>query len=270
MSTEQIEAQSQPEATEQVTDQAVETVSPDNSETATEVEGSEGNGDQVQQQRKHGAEKRIGKLVGKIGHLGRENEQLKAELEEMRNKINALTPPDTKPDISDPKWKTIDEYNDALINWHQRQQNKPQVSQPVQQPEKSSPRGSDNHVETWAKQFAEYAKEDPEISALKREDVAWFMEDLPQIGEIIDRSYNPALVKHFAQNPELVYDLEGLDKIDLAIEIGKIAATLTRKTPVKKTTNNGAPITPVKGNGARPIKPDRSLSGDEYFRKHFG
>ena len=271
MSEEQIETQSQPEVNEQVTDQAVETVSPDNSET---VNNSEGNGDSGndRQHRNISTERRIGKLVGKIGHLGRENESLKAQLEEANNKINALTPADIKPDIADPKWKTIDEYNDALINWHQRQQNKNQTNQPVQsQSSEYNQRNNvnDDHVQKWANKFSEYAKDDPEINSLSKDDVAWFMQDLPQIGNIIDRSYNPALVKHFAKNPDLVFDLEGLDSYDLAREIGKIEASLPRPVKQPKITNAMPPITPVKGDGARPNKSLKDMSPEDYYRSRY-
>lgn len=261
------------EAPEQTTAEAVETVSPQTDDVGGGNDDDNGNDDD-HRQKKGGVEKRIGKLVGKLGEQGRkltEKERLIEEqartIAEFKAKYEQNTAPvNARPNISDPKWKSVEEYDNAVINWHQNQQQTNQPRQAEQAPQIDPVQSEHNNK--WAKEINEYVKTNPDINKYA-DDYKFILENYPDIGEVMEDSYSPALIHHVSANKEeIIADLYGLSKTQIAIELGKIAATLSKKTVTKKTTNAITPITPVSGNGAKPKKDPKDMTMDDYYNDH--
>lgn len=261
------------EVPEQTTAEAVETVSPQNDDVGSGNEDDNGNDDDHKQKR-GGVEKRIGKLVGKLGEQGRKLTEKERLIEEQARTIAEFkakyeqnnAPVNARPNISDPKWKSVEEYDNAVINWHQSQQQQTNQPRQAEQAPQIDPVQAE-HNNKWAKEINEYAKINPEINDLA-DDYGYILENYPDIGFVLEKSYSPALIHHVVANKnEIIADLIGLDSYQIAIEMGKIAASLSKKTVTKKTTNAPAPITPVSGNGAKVAFDYEKASTEDFIKK---
>lgn len=90
------------------------------------------------------------------------------------------------------------------------------------------------------------------------------------VGEaILESDRGPELAYHFAKNPEVLQNLNGMTPMQAAREIGKLEATLQTKTalavPSKKLSTTPAPASTLGSQGRATTPPLANASMDEYM-----
>lgn len=73
----------------------------------------------------------------------------------------------------------------------------------------------------------------------------------------------PAIAYHLAKNPGLTNDINQMNPVAAAMELGRISGRLATEAPVK-TTNTPTPVTPINTSSKGSEKTPHEMSADEY------
>lgn len=206
--------------------------------------------------------KRIDKIVWQREEARREAEHWK----KMANQQKPLTPtPEeatdpTRPNVNDPRFKSYDEYTEALAEW--------KVEQRIQKAHKEfQARSQADRRNAALKTFNERASKTrekfPEYDDLfENANVSDAMADT-----ILESESGPEIVVYLAKNPDVANKIATLSAVAAAREIGKIEAKLDDLLQPKTISDAKPPLNPVKPKGDLPSGLDDKLPINEWMNR---
>lgn len=166
----------------------------------------------------------------------------------------------SKPNVNDPKWKSYDEFTEALAEW--------KVEQRIQKAHQEFSHRTEKERRQEAlntfKERSEKVKEKyPDYDELFQDaTISQAMAD-----PIMESESGPEIVVYLAKHPEVAKILSKLSPIAAAREIGKIEAKLDDLLQPKTVTDAKPPLKPVKPKGEVPNGLDDSLDIKEWTRR---
>ena len=153
------------------------------------------------------------------------------------------------------------EYVEALTDWKADQA----VAKRMEAD--STRKAGDVRAQTFMERQADFVKSTPdyvEVMSNSNAPIAQHVIEAAQESDV-----GPQLLYHFAQNPDVLARINGMDERQANREIGRLEATLSKATvtppPAKKITKAPAPASTASSQG-RSTTPDlASASMDEYM-----
>jgi DNA repair ATPase RecN len=208
-----------------------------------------------------GVQKRINELTRARREAERERDALKAELEAAKKPVEKVS--DGKPKMED--FETLDEYNEAMIDFKTAEALEKQKVQQVKQTEKQIEQAEHAAKVARLKEASAKYPDFKETVIDKTGDELPISENMAKIIlDIDEETVTPADVLYYlAQNPEESRKIYSMSSSAAARAIGKIEAKL--ETAAKKESASAAPeAKPAKKEtkAPEPIKPLSGVSGD--------
>ena len=203
--------------------------------------------------------KRIDKIVW-------QREEARREAEYWRNKAAQPTKPEaetadpTKPNVNDPKFKSYDEYTEALTEW--------KVEQRIQKARdefnhRSQKERMSETIQTFNERAEVVREKFPDYDELFERAVI----SEAMAPAIMDSEQGPELVVYLSKNPDVARKIYRLSPMQAAREIGKIEANLDNLLQTKTVTNAKPPLRPVKPSGEVPDGLDDKLDIKEWTKR---
>jgi hypothetical protein len=189
--------------------------------------------------------KRIDKIVWQREEARREAEHWKkmAQTKAPETKQESVDP--NRPDVNDPRFKSYDEYTEALADWK------------VQ-----------GHIKRAQEEFSQRTQRERMDGALKvfNDRVEKTREKYPDYDDLFERApiseamaptilesdKGPELAVYLAKNPDVARKLYNLGPREAARELGKIEAKLDDLLQPKVVSDAKPPLSPVKPKGDLP------------------
>jgi len=205
--------------------------------------------------------KRIDKIVWQREEARREAEHWKKMAQQQKapeTKPESADP--TRPDVNDPRFKSYDEFTEALADW--KVQGHIKKAQ-----EEFSQRTQRERMDGALKVFNERAEKvrgkHPDYDDLF--DRASISEAMAPT--ILESENGPELALYLAKNPDVARKLYNLGPREVARELGKIEARLDDLLQTKSVTNASPPLSPVKPKGDVPDGLDDKLPIDVWMKR---
>lgn len=154
------------------------------------------------------------------------------------------------------------QYVSELAKWQAKQIAQQVVSEQLKQTAEN--RDAKSRETLFQQRAAELSKTIPEYASIVG---ASPVPISAHVGDaILGSERGPELALHFAQNPEIVYTLNGMRPQDAYREIGRLEATLPKPTPVATAKLTSTPDPANTGNGqGRSTTPEiGTMSMEEY------
>jgi chemotaxis protein histidine kinase CheA len=213
-----------------------------------------------------GVQKRINELTRVRREAERERDALKAELEALKKPVEKTSGDKTsgdKPKMED--FETLDEYNEAMIDFKTAEALEKQKVQQVKQTEKQAEQAEHAAKVARLKEASAKYPDFKETVIDKTGDELPISENMAKIIlDIDEETVTPADVLYYlAQNPDESRKIYSMPDAAAARAIGKIEAKL--ETAAKKESASAAPeAKPAKKEtkAPDPIKPLSGVSGD--------
>ncbi len=203
--------------------------------------------------RSKGVERRIGQLTRRFREEQRQNAELKAELERIKQRLGP--PPElVRPKVSD--FNTTEDYEDALLRWHDARREPTPATPP--------PKPMDPAAEKLIKGIEALGDPDVVDEVLNSD---WPCS--PGMYEyLVNSERGPELSVALASDLDLAEKLAKLSPVLAARELVKLEAGLPAAKPsAARAAPLPPPIKPVKPGSTQPnVDPDK-LSDEEWVRR---
>lgn len=205
--------------------------------------------------------KRLDKIVWQREEEKRRGDYWEAEAKKL--KAPKETPAEVidpgKPNVNDPKWKSYDEFTEALAEWKVEQRIQKAHQEFTQRTEKERRQEALN---TFKERSEKVKDKYPDYDDLfENATISQAMAD-----PIMDSEAGPEIVVYLSKNPEIAKTISKLSPIAAAREIGKIEAKLDDLLQPKTVTDAKPPIKPVKPKGEVTSGLDDSLDIKTWMR----
>lgn len=243
------------ETTATTTTQEAESTTQQVSESSTDTPK-----ETVQPSEEDQVRKRIDKIVWQREEARREAEHWKrmAQQKPAETKPEAQDP--TKPRADDPRFKSYDEYTEAVAEW--------KVEQRIKKAQEEF------NKRTEHERFQESKRAFDERVLKVREKYPDFDElfDRAPISEamaptILESEQGPELAVYLSKNPDVARKIYNLSPTQAARELGKIEAKLDDLLQIKAVTDAPAPLRPVRPKGEGSTDPDDKDDIKTWMRK---
>lgn len=231
-----------------------------NAEDSKEAKAEAENTDD--QQKKHGAEKRINQLTWKA----REAERRADELEQRLKEISEQQQP-KRPDLEFPTLESVgyDEkaYQEAVAGYYAAQ-----VDTALTQKEQQ--RQNEKAEQDIAKKARDFYEKGVAL-ADDFDELVMQNKALPVTEAMRDALFaidkGPEVLYHLANNPDEAFRVANLSPYAQAVEIGRLEARMSMPKP-KTTTSAPPPITPLSGGGESVNDPNNANIDDWMKRRN--
>jgi hypothetical protein len=246
-----IEGESAEGAEDQVVPENQESQETETTESKTEAESSPDKPKvSAQTSDEDGARKRINKLVWQREEAKREADYWRSQAQ---RQAQQTTPPeqpkpsnDGRPNVNDPRWKTYEEYTEALAEW--TADRKIEARLKVEQErsvQTSKQRRMAEAMETFNERAEKVREKYPDYDELF--DSALISEAMAE--PILGSDSGPEIAVYLAKNPDVAKRLYRLDPTSAAREIGKIEAKLDDLLQENTVSNAPPPMKPIRPKG---------------------
>lgn len=200
--------------------------------------------------RNKGVERRIGQLTRRYRNEQRENEQLRARLDTLEERLGPVPEPE-RPSSTD--FETAEEYEDALLDWHNDSRQPAETTtttaaEPVDEAGKELKAGIEGLAEAHPDAMEVVFDDDWPCSTATYE-------------FIVSSDRGPALAYALASDLDLADKIHGMTPAQAARELVKIEATLPKPIASATAINPAPPPPPgepvIPGSTAVPTDPDK-------------
>lgn len=258
------------ETKESPKEKAAKEVSEESDSVDSSVEEGSNNEGKDAKQGKNGFKKRIDKLVKQRADAEAERDAIRAERDALRaavtkpvEKIEAPAKLDNGKPTAD-KFKTNEEYIEALTDWKIDQKQKEQEGKSSRDRVRSEREKTINDHNSRVKEFV---KTTPDFDDVLHE--VDHVDFPPAFADIVlTHERGPELMYHLAKDPDNYERITKLSPMAMAREIGKFEAKLespseeTTTVETKKTTNAPAPVRSLSGSA---VVPKKTLDGAKSY-----
>lgn len=205
--------------------------------------------------------KRLDKIVWQREEEKRRGDYWEAEAKKL--KAPKETTPEAvdpgKPNVNDPKWKSYDEFTEALAEW--------KVEQRIQKAHQEFSQRTANErrqesLNTFKERSEKVKEKYPDYDELFED--ATISEAMAE--PIMESESGPEIVVYLAKNPEVAKTLSKMSPIAAAREIGKIEAKLDDLLQTKIITDAKPPLKPVRPKGEVTTGLDDNLDIKTWMR----
>lgn len=203
------------------------------------------------------AEKRIAQLTARYRQEQREKEELRSRLEALEARIGPEPEP-SRPMPDD--YETTEEYEDALLSWHDDRREHARKQEKSQSNPKEAPKPPEGW-ETFEQQVAALARINPDAESVIFTDDYPCTDEMMQV--IVESERGAELAYHLATNPADAGRIASLSPLKQARELTKIEARLPTTKPA--TSRAPAPANPVTPGGSTDADPEK-MTADEWRR----
>lgn len=194
-----------------------------------------------------GARKRINKLVWQREEAKREADYWRAQAQVKATQSQPEPKPanDGRPNVNDPRWKSYEEYTEALAEWTADRKIEARLKAEREQSQQSAKQQRISAAMQSFNERAEKAREKyPDYDELF--DSAMISESMAE--PILGSENGPEIAIYLAKNPDVARRIYRMGQTDAAREIGKIEAKLG-DLEESTVSNAPAPLKPVRPKG---------------------
>jgi hypothetical protein len=219
---------------------------------------SEGDNDDTTDKEKPKGKSRNRRYAERITQQSARIAELERKIEESQKAAPTVEKP--KPKLDD--FENVHDFEAALTEYavetalskYSKQTDEQRAKEAAANSQKERARAFQSKMEdakTFIPDFDDVMDEAPDIP------VAGHVQDL-----VIDSERAPELIYHFAQNPDKLADINQMEPVHAAREIGRLEATLVKPKP-RTTSKAPPPVKPVKGSATAKV-PLAEMSMKEY------